>query len=214
MTEHQMLTNKKDIAKWLKAHNVYKFAINDDLTVDTFESVVFPRKKISSLPVKFNEVHGNFFCVGTQLTTLFGCPTKVSSIFDCSFNFITNLDYAPISCDAFVCDTNPITDLTPLKHCRFNHLHCIDLLVKSYRNILDIVKYCKTISVTGSVPGIPCIAEIPGMIQIGIHDGTYNSSYKQDRVPIIRWFDVLQHNDILSFQELLFESGFPQWTKM
>ena len=94
-----------------------RYTINDDLSVDTTDSVivrargrnVFPNGK---LPVKFGTVMGDFDVVNTGLTTLAGAPHTVGEAFMCSANKLTTLEHGPQSVGhMYVIGTNPLTTL-------------------------------------------------------------------------------------------------------
>ena len=40
-------------------------------------------------------IKGDFYCYGNQLTSLKGCPEKVSGEFNCSYNQLTSLEGCP-----------------------------------------------------------------------------------------------------------------------
>ena len=94
-----------------------RYTINDDLSVDTTDSVivrargrnVFPNGK---LPVKFGTVMGDFDVVNIGLTTLEGAPHTVGEAFMCSANKLTTLEHGPQSVGhMYVIGTNPLTTL-------------------------------------------------------------------------------------------------------
>ena len=74
---NQFLTNKDDIDHWLFDHDVDGYTINDDLTVDVDGNVDLYNKNLTSIPVQFKNVDGDFYCSYNRLTSLVGCPTTV-----------------------------------------------------------------------------------------------------------------------------------------
>ena len=132
------LTNLDDINKWLKRHDITNFDILKDYSVNVKGDVRLADKLVNllKLPLKFNEVDGDFDISDNQLISLEGCPSKVGGNFHCfknelsslkgspkevggSFivlkNNITSLKFAPsIVKDDFVCSHNPLSDLEGL----------------------------------------------------------------------------------------------------
>lgn len=99
------------INKWLEEMEIAKSCvINDDLTIDATSSVFLSNENIYSLPdyIQFNRVEDDFVISVNKLTTLRGCPKYVGERMLCHKNNLTNLDYAPLECNQFHCDENPI----------------------------------------------------------------------------------------------------------
>jgi len=81
-------------------YNVTKdkdFKINQDGSVDIFWNINIKKSlvKDGKFIFKFNFVDGIFNCTSVDLTTLEGCPQKLTSSFYCSDNKLTSLKYAP-----------------------------------------------------------------------------------------------------------------------
>ena len=58
------------IEELCKQYKISNYKINDDNSIDVFESVVLSEQELTELPLKFNEVHGDFYCQTNDLTTL------------------------------------------------------------------------------------------------------------------------------------------------
>jgi hypothetical protein len=67
---------------------------------------------LTSLPLYFNEVDGDFGCSYNELTSLEGAPRKVGGAFTCGYNKLTSLKGAPRKVgQKFVCNYNNLTSL-------------------------------------------------------------------------------------------------------
>ena len=110
--------NKAEILDWLEKHNTSdikcKYTINDDISIDVKGDVTLVKIPDGRIPegIKFNIVNGDFECYGINLTSLEGCPEKVSGDFDCSENKLTTLEGCPKEVgDNFYCFFNMLTSL-------------------------------------------------------------------------------------------------------
>ncbi len=102
----------KDIEDLLEKYNIYKYTINDDLSVDVDGMVDLYDKGLTKMPVKFRNASGDFYCNGNKLTSLEGCPEEVSGNFFCGHNQLTSLKYCPASVSGdFSCVANEIVKL-------------------------------------------------------------------------------------------------------
>ena len=76
----------KNIFKKLKIHRlclkygIKNYTINDDLSVDVNNNVVFVNRSFSKIPIKFNEVMGCFYCIDTNLNTFTNMPKKIEGL--------------------------------------------------------------------------------------------------------------------------------------
>lgn len=91
------LTNVDDISRWLVKHEIKEFSILKDNSVDVHQDVRLKDKLVNlvKLPLKFNEVDGDFDISDNQLTSLEGCPKKVTGSFLAFKNEISSLKGAP-----------------------------------------------------------------------------------------------------------------------
>ncbi|WP_419764694.1 MAG: hypothetical protein ACNI28_13000 [Arcobacter sp.] len=132
------LQNKEDIEKWLHKYDITNYKILEDNSVDVTGRVKLSDRlaNLSRLPLKFNEITGDFDISDNELTSLEGCPSVVKGDFlafkneiyslkggpkDVQGNYIilknniSNLKYAPtIVKDDFICSHNPIDSLEGL----------------------------------------------------------------------------------------------------
>lgn len=120
-----MINNIENIKAWLEQYKIKDYIINTDLTVDVNNNVDISNKQLSSIPIRFNRVEGNFFCHSNLLTNLEGSPSYIGKNFNCGNNLLTTLEYGPKEVKwHFYCYYNQITSL---QHCPSNvggHFNC------------------------------------------------------------------------------------------
>ncbi|EQO38525.1 hypothetical protein G714_04305 [Escherichia coli HVH 39 (4-2679949)] len=105
---------RKTPEQWLKQMGITQFSIREDNTIDVYEHVMLSGN-IPKLPVKFGIIEGNFYCFNVGLTTLEGCPYKVTGSFRCDKNQLNSLKYGPNEVGGeFDCSNN---NLTSLEYC-------------------------------------------------------------------------------------------------
>lgn len=88
--------------------------INNDGSLNVSRSVNLANLEtpIKELPLNFNIVEGDFYCMGNSLTTLKGAPKKVGGDFLCQENELTNLEFSPTEVGGrYDCAENQITSL-------------------------------------------------------------------------------------------------------
>ncbi len=132
------LTNIDEISRWLRKHEIKDFSILKDNSVNVHEDVRLNDKLVNlvKLPLKFNEVEGDFDISDNQLTSFEGCPKKVEGSFLAFKNEISSLKGAPkevggsfivlqnnistlkyspsIVKEDFICSHNPLKELDGL----------------------------------------------------------------------------------------------------
>ncbi len=121
-------------------YGIKNYTINSDGSIDVNGNVDLSMKYLTSLPLKFNRVTGNFKCIGlywesnAKLTTLEGSPRIVGGDFLCSQNQLTSLEGAPEEVGGnFQCIYNELTSLqgAPKKvggdfYCEYNRLTSLE----------------------------------------------------------------------------------------
>jgi len=103
---------------------------NDKPVINYDGDVKLNGNKLSSLPIYFNRVSGDFICSSNQLTSLEGSPKKVVGNFICIDNKLTSLKGAPREVGGrFNCSDNKLTSLegSPEKVGRYFDCHNNDL---------------------------------------------------------------------------------------
>jgi hypothetical protein len=78
---------KIEIIKLCKEYNITKYTINDDYSIDVDGGVDLSSKKLTKIPIKFNNVTGFFSCVGNQLVDLENAPRRVERNFMCQHQY-------------------------------------------------------------------------------------------------------------------------------
>jgi hypothetical protein len=80
--------------------------------VDVEGNVIFVKKKMVTVPVKFGRVSGTFDCSDNQLVSLEGAPQKVEGSFHCTANQLVSLEGAPQKVEgSFYCTANQLVSL-------------------------------------------------------------------------------------------------------
>jgi hypothetical protein len=107
--QRQMLTS---ISHWLTQLGITNYVVNEDFTVDVNGNVYISDRKLTTIPIQFGKVMGDFDCSGNDLISLEGSPKFVKGSFECGNNLLTNLEYSPEFIGAnFYCDKNQLTSL-------------------------------------------------------------------------------------------------------
>jgi hypothetical protein len=131
-------TKKDEVDAICNLYNISNYTINPDGSIDVDGNVRLCNKNLTSLPLKFCNVVGDFQCSQNRLTSLEGCPTKVGGNFYCEENQLTSLKYCPIVGGGHInCRDNY---LTSLEHCTkecFNGFLCDN-------NELTSLEFCPT----------------------------------------------------------------------
>ena len=92
-------------------YGIKNYTINDDGSIDVDGDVNLDNRGLTELPLDFNKVTGDFYCVHNKLTTLKGSPKYVGGFY-CNVNNLTSLEYSPKEVgDSFSCGSNKLTSL-------------------------------------------------------------------------------------------------------
>jgi hypothetical protein len=119
---HDMGIGLKTLIKeWLKKYDIDNYRINDDNTINVYESVNLKHKNLTNFPdyINFNKIKGGFSIQHNVFTSLKGCPRIVIGLFSCSNNILTSLEYSPKEALSFYCHHNKkkFTRQEVLKYC-------------------------------------------------------------------------------------------------
>ena len=105
-------TSEDQIVQLCKKYKIKNYSINTDLSIDVDGDADLNNLKLTSLPLKFSIVIGDFYCHSNQLTSLEGSPREVGVRFYCQFNQLTTLEGGPIEVRGdFSCSNNQLTSL-------------------------------------------------------------------------------------------------------
>ena len=107
------LTIKSDIVSWLDKYDIKNCTlISDakyDFVVNVDGDVNLTSKKLTNIPVKFNNATGSFSCNDNKLASLEFCPETVAGSFYCGRNNLTSLEYCPKTVHGdFYCNNNKL----------------------------------------------------------------------------------------------------------
>lgn len=118
---------KEDIDKWCDRMDLYRYSINDDLTIDTNDDVDLYNLKLSELPYKFNKVLGDFNMGMNNIDTLENCPNYVDDDFNCSLTYIKDLKFSPKEVGmSFECGSCKLTSLEGVTEKIGYDFNCVD----------------------------------------------------------------------------------------
>jgi len=95
MTNSIKVIEKNKIDSICTKYGIENYKINLDGSIDVNGSVDLAQYSLSEIPLKFNNVSGDFYCCDNNLTTLVGAPTTVGGNFNCGHNILSNLEGAP-----------------------------------------------------------------------------------------------------------------------
>jgi hypothetical protein len=93
---YESFRTEQEIKDLCSEYEIRNYQIRDDGSIDV-NGFVNLYKKLDNpkLPLNFSEVNGVFNCGGNKLTTLEGCPEKISNNFYCYANNLTSLEHSP-----------------------------------------------------------------------------------------------------------------------
>lgn len=101
-----------EIHSLCKEYDINNYTINDDGSINVNGNVYLSFRKLTELPLNFNEVNGEFDCSNNKLTTLKGCPKEVPNDFHCNSNKLTTLEGGPEYVGGYYdCGDNHLTTL-------------------------------------------------------------------------------------------------------
>jgi hypothetical protein len=101
-----------NIHKICKEYGIENYTINSDGSIDVDGDVDLWSRGLTKLPMKFNNVSGDFNCHYNKLTTLLGSPQSVGGDFWCHGNKFITLDGSPERVGgSFYCNYNNLTTL-------------------------------------------------------------------------------------------------------
>lgn len=103
------------IKNWLEEHNITKYQINPDSTINVFELVDLSGKGKIPEFISFNLIRSGFYCGDNKLTSLKGVPRHITGSFKCDNNLLKSLKEGPEVVESFyVASFNKLTSLEGL----------------------------------------------------------------------------------------------------
>lgn len=104
--------NHNEIDNICRSYGIEDYIINNNGSIDVYNSVYLSHLSLFKLPLEFNKVDGDFLCIGSGLVTLKGGPIEVTGDFCCSSNVLTSLEGAPVYVGAdFNCSFNKLDSI-------------------------------------------------------------------------------------------------------
>jgi hypothetical protein len=89
-----MYTVVSDMIKWLHSMDINDYDICDGV-VHVVGDVNITYQGLTSIPVQFGYVSGEFLCRANDLESLYGCPSEVGGSFYCGGNNLGSLECGP-----------------------------------------------------------------------------------------------------------------------
>jgi hypothetical protein len=106
----------REIRDWLHSVCIYDYDICGGV-VHVVGNVNLYCKALTSIPVQFGYVGGDFNCARNNLESLKGCPSEVGGAFICYGNNLKTLKGAPIEVGRdFLCINNAFKDEPDFSH--------------------------------------------------------------------------------------------------
>ena len=100
------------IIKICEKYKIKNYIINEDLSIDVYDNVYLASMSLVKIPLRFNNVFGDFNCNHNNLLTLDGCPIYTSGHFFCYDNSIITLKGGPKHIgENFACFNNKLKTL-------------------------------------------------------------------------------------------------------
>jgi len=117
--ENQFLTNARDIEQWLRGHRVTEYMIYSHPiytnVVEVFADCDLSYQDLSSIPVKFYYIQGDFNISYNRLSDLTFSPLLIEKNFFCQNNLLTSLEEGPDTVKgSYICSNNNIENLMHL----------------------------------------------------------------------------------------------------
>jgi len=116
---YESFRTEQEIKDLCSKYNITDYQIRDDGSIYVGGDVNLWGRlgDIKQLPLTFNQVNGDFSCGNNKLTTLEGCPQKVSN-FWCDYNKLTSLEHSPkiVEGNFYYRDNDNLTSLEGLEN--------------------------------------------------------------------------------------------------
>lgn len=138
---HKLYNTQEEVKQWLALYNITNYTLKHDpkygVTVCVHGDLDLSDRGIKELKVKFDFIEGNFNVKKNYLVSLYGSPERVDKSFDCSYNELTSLQYAPRTMTHFCCKRNRLTNLeySPQK---FESVDCSYNMITTLRHLPPI----------------------------------------------------------------------------
>lgn len=109
----------------LKKYNISDYTIYSDDSIDVNHTVNISNRNLYEMPIKFNNVRGNFYCAQNNLKTLERGPSNCEGSYWCDDNNLENLKGAPRTIyEDFRCRDNDLTSLEGSPRLVYGEFNC------------------------------------------------------------------------------------------
>ena len=115
--------SEQEIIDICKKYHITNYTINPDGSIDVDGAVDLLHLNLTKIPIKFNNVYGNFDCSYNLLTSLENSPKWIRDSFFCIENSLTSLEGCPISDMHYYFGNNPLESLDGFNG-DYNRLSC------------------------------------------------------------------------------------------
>ncbi len=125
---------EQEIHDICKKYNIENYTINSDGSIDVDGAVDLLHLNLTKIPIKFNNVYGNFDCSYNLLTSLENSPKWIRDSFFCIENSLTSLEGCPISDMYYYFGDNPLESLNGFNGIYYRlSCHNRDNLIKKHK---------------------------------------------------------------------------------
>jgi len=115
-------------------YKIKNYTINSDGSIDVDGNVKFSKGLLTTLPLRFGKVSGDFYCSNNDLSSLVGGPSSVGGNFQCYNNQLSTLEGAPVTVGGdFSCMYSILTSLEGAPttvggdfYCHFNQITSLE----------------------------------------------------------------------------------------
>jgi hypothetical protein len=133
-----MYTVVSDMIKWLHSMDINDYDICDGV-VHVVGDVNITYQGLTSIPVQFGYVSGEFLCRANDLESLYGCPSEVGGSFYCVYNKLTSLEGCPSEVGgSFYCGGNNLGSLECGPEVVGGNYYCVNNLFKDKPDVSGI----------------------------------------------------------------------------
>lgn len=112
LSEQSTLTKTPDVRDWLDVHDIKRYKVELDGSVEVFDNVSLWDTELTSLPIRFTQIHGYFSISHTKLTAFDNFPHTILGYCSIANNIFTSLeginDYVKRIKGHFAIDSNKI----------------------------------------------------------------------------------------------------------
>ena len=137
----------KEIHNICEKYGIKNYTVNTDGSIGVDGDVDLSNKRLTKIPLKFNNVSGYFLCYYNELTTLLGSPKSVGGNFYCSSNKLTTLEGGPKSVGGnFRCSFNKLTTLEGCPRPLVGDFDCYDNPIHDKLGDIDYKSYIKQLN--------------------------------------------------------------------